>query len=128
MMRRVASNPSIFGIWISIVMTSGFLCCTAVRASSPLGTAPITWISGSALRICTRNSLTVGESSTTKTLIMHPPLISVACSYQPTNNLQQVTLIKAAFDDIGIRSDLDAALPVCTRVESRHQGNGHVRE
>ena len=35
MIRRVASNPSILGMWISMVITSGLLRSTACSASSP---------------------------------------------------------------------------------------------
>jgi len=69
MIRRVASSPSILGMWMSIVITSGCLRAMASSASSPSCAVPITRMSGSAPRICTRNSRTTGESSTTRTLI-----------------------------------------------------------
>jgi len=51
MMIFVASNPSIFGMLISIVTTSGLLSLTALMASSPLPAVPMTEMAGSEERM-----------------------------------------------------------------------------
>src|SRR6266542_563035 len=111
-----------------MVMTSGFRRCTASMAASPSWAVPITWMSGSALRICCRKSRATGESSTIRTVVMYSSMAWPVDSDQSLHHLYEVTLVKAAFHQIGIGSDLDAALSVFARFKRRDQHHGQIGE
>ena len=71
--------------------------------------------------------LAVGESSTTKTLIIEPPP-----SDQPLYHFKKVALVEAALHNVGVRTGIDAPLPVRARIEpgdedDREPGQSLVR-
>ncbi len=49
-------------------------------------------------------------------------------SKQPPDNFQQVTLVEAAFYNVGIGADIDAALAVLARVQRRYQHHRQFAE
>ena len=67
MMRLVASSPSMFGIWMSMVTRCGRRRWVSSTASRPSLASPTTCRVGSSRMISTRSRRAVGESSATTT-------------------------------------------------------------
>src|SRR6266568_3497018 len=114
---------------MSMVMTSGASRATAASASSPFLAVPTTVMAESALNTCSRKSRVLAESSTISTFIMKTPVSSFRLTLnKPFNHFQQVALIEAALDDVGVCPHLDTTLPVFPRIEGSNQHQRQVGE
>src|SRR3990172_432121 len=108
-------------MWTSMTITSGrsrSACCTA---SYPSRATPMTSSAGSWLRRYTRYSRATAESSATSTRITGTPKLN-----ESPNNLQQVCLVEARFDQVRVGAHLDASLLVLSRFQRRDEHDRQV--
>src|ERR1043166_1630960 len=113
---------------MSMSTTSGLLLLRKSSAAWPSATAPTTRSCGSDSSRWTRNVRDTAESSATSTSILPSVMRPFTGSNQPAHGLEQVALIEAALDDVGVGADVDAALAVLSRFQPRHQHHGQLRE
>src|SRR3989338_3352180 len=108
-------------MWTSMTITSGRSCSACCTASSPSRATPMTSSAGSSLRRYTRYSRATAESSATSTRITGTPKLD-----ESPNNLQQVCLVEAGFDQVRVGAHLDASLLVLSGFQRRDEHDRHV--
>src|SRR5258708_39590478 len=102
-------------------MTAGFCCWRKSSAAWPSLTTPMTRMRGSASRRWTRSIRATLESSATSTLILASSIGINTRSDQATDGFEKVALIEAAFDEVGVRADVDAALAILASFQGGDQ-------
>src|SRR3989338_1892183 len=111
------------GMWMSMRTTSGRSRWVASTAAPPSPTLPTTSKAPASRSRCARYSRVTGESSASTTRI---GATSALTSHQPPDDVQEVRLIEARLDHVGVRADLDAALLVLARLERGHEDHGQL--
>src|SRR5258708_25250324 len=138
MIWRDASKPLSLGMLMSIRMTSGLSRTACSTASAPSRAVPATSRPVPSPSSQARYSRVVAESSARSTRITASSApaaaarSAVALSHQPPDDLEQLRLVEARLDHVGVGAHLHPPLPVLPGVDGRHQhqrqvGDGAIR-
>ena len=123
MICRVASSPSIPGMYTSIVISDGRIRWAASTAASPLAACPTTMIPGSLSSIAETRAREVAESSTTRTRIG-----SVISVEKLLNGLEQRPLVETRLADVRVRSCFESFRAVLLFLQRCDEHHARARE